>query len=225
MEKGELIELVEDQLGEMRTNMARKHFHPEIIAYTFDKHYRLLLYQSFANDPYRIEGCLDWKYDLTLYKDEQTTNLFAILPVQTVRVYDVTGGVYGVRKSSDSTVKFEPYTRDFENRRWNRLGTNFYNSVRYWYERGADRGDLSTSVATSLDEYQEVVWFNAPATKLTSSDTVDVRLLPTFYSHGDSQEVHVPGNVGGINILIDNVIRDMLRKIGVVPQEDKEDDR
>lgn len=217
MTKTELIELVEDQLGEMRVNQARSHFHPEIIAYTFDKYYRYYLSQAYQGDPYSLDGCTDISYNVPVYADNETGDLFSVIPKQVVPFFPVQGGVMNIWKSSDSTVKFEPYSKKFERRSWNRLGVNYANTVRYWFDRGAAKSDLSASSAdnSTFDDYESVVWFKAKSDQLTNSDTVDMDLLITFYAHGDTQDVNVPSNVGGVSNLIDNVTASMLRKLGV----------
>jgi len=218
MNKVELIELIKDQLGEMRINQARKHFHPEIIAYTLDKQYWLLLSQAYASDPYSIDGCLDVSYNVPVYADTNTQDLFSVIPKYVIPLHSVQGGVWNVKKHGDSSVKFEPYSSDFENRSWNRLSVNFANTVRFWFDRGAPDTELSASSASNsatFSDYQSLVWFKAETAQLTNDDTVDIKLLPTFYAHGDTQQVYVPANVGGVKNLVDVAIGDLLRKLGI----------
>lgn len=217
MTKQELIEVLEDKMGEVNVNRAKKHFHPEIIAFAFDQYYRLYLDAAFAHDPYILDGCLDTVFNIDVYEDTKTGYLFSIIPKYTIPFFPIQGGVFGVKKSTDSTVKFEPYSTYFERRSWNRLDANFGKAVRFWVEEGVDTGNVSSAWAGSTD-YESFIWFEPSDTgNLAEGDTVDMQLLITFYAHGDTQTVVVPSieNITGINGMINDVYRAMLSKLGI----------
>lgn len=217
MTKQELIEVMEDKMGEVNVNRAKKHFHPEIIAFTFDQYYRAYLDAAFARDPYILDGCLDSVYNVPVWKNTQTNYLFSAIPKYTIPFLPVQGGVFGVKKSDDSTIGFEPYSTHFERRNWNRLDPNFGKKIRFWVEEGVDTGNISASWAGASD-YESIIWFKTDdASQLDAGDKVDMQLLITFYAHGDTQTVVVPsiGNVTGITGMINDVYRALLSKLGI----------
>ena len=218
MTKQELIEVIEDKMGEVNVNRAKKHFHPEIIAFTFDQYYRLYLDAAFARDPYILDGCLDTAFDVEVYKDTKTGYLFSVIPKYTIPFFPIQGGVFYVKNSDDSTTKFEPYSTHFERRSWNRLDVNFGQAIRFWVEEGINIENNVSSDWAGTNIYETVIWFEPGDTEnLLEGDTVDMQLLITFYAHGDTQTIVVPsiGNITGINGMINDVYRTMLSKLGL----------
>ncbi len=226
MTRAEFIEMVEDQLGDFRTDQVRKYFHPEIIAYTLDKDYRSYLGQAYRKQPSVIEGCADRVYNVPVYADNNTGKLFSVIPKAVIPLYKVKGGVFGVWKHGDSSVKFEPYSVGVEKRDWDRLSiSKIANIVRWSFDRGVPDTDISASSTanTVFTDYQSLVWYDATSSQLTNSDTVDMDILTAFYDHGDDQEVYVP--FGNEKFIIESTMRTLYAKLGLSTEafEQKED--
>jgi hypothetical protein len=221
MTKTEIIEIVEDKLYAIPTNISRKQFHPEMIAFEADTHYRNLLTEAYMRDPDVLEGSLHQENNREVYKDEVSGRLYAIIPKLTVEFFPIQGGVYDVEKVSDSSIVFEPYSTRFEKRRWNKLNINFSNNVRFWYDRGVENTDISSSVSVPFSGFEQLVWFDAPDTdSLERGDSVNLNLLISFYGHEDGQNVYVPMIAGGVQELIRRTWVGQARKRGLkIPEE------
>jgi hypothetical protein len=224
MKRVEFIDIVKDKLGEMNVNRARKHFHPEIVAYTLNTHHLDIIKAAYQYDNFSIEGGFDVVKGLTVYEDKEKEqeegHLFCINPTETIPIDPVTQGVMRVKKVGSTSIKFEPWSDLFEDATWNRLSATYNNKVRYKVTPGQDTSDISSS-ATGLSEFEQIVWFRTPsASYLKQSDTVDLVILPTFYAHGDQQEVYLPNIPGlsGNELLINMAIRDILSKLGIKPE-------
>lgn len=225
MTRAEWISLVEDQFGEFNTNQVRTYFHPEIIAYTIDKYYRYFIGQAYNRQPSSIEGCAERSYNVPVYSDLDKNLLFSVVPKAVIPLFDTKGGVLGVWKTGDNSAKLEPYGLGAEKRDWHRTSvSSVSNIVRWWFDRGVALDDISAEgVADStFTEYQSLVWYDQDDSSLTSSDTVGMDILTTFYDHGDSQEVYVP--FGRDSDIIDMTLKSLYAKIGVNTEAfDKED--
>ena len=224
MTRTEIIEIVQDKLYTISATVSRKQFHPEMIAFEADMHYRNMLTEAYMHDPDVLEGCLHKESENDVYRDETTGRLYALIPKQTVEFFPVQGGVYQVSKTSDYSVNFEPYSTLFERRRWNKLSINFSNNVRFWYDRGVEDTDVSSSISVPFSGFEQFVWFEPPDTDtLAKGDKVDLDLLISFYGHADSQNVHVPMIAGGVQELIRRTWIGQARKKGLqIPEEMKE---
>lgn len=232
MKRVAFIDVVKDKLGEMNVSKARKHFHPEIIAYTLNTHYTDIIKAAYQIDNFSIEGCFDTVKNLTIYEDKEKdgtyeAHLFCTNPKATIAIDPITQGVMRIQKVGDLAKKFEPYSDLFEDATWNELDANYNNKIRYFVTPGQDTSDISSS-ATGLSEYEQTVWFKTPsASYLKQGNTVNLRVVPTFYALGDQQEVYLPNipQISGNEMLINRTIVDILSKLGIKAEgyEYKED--
>ena len=223
MKKIEYIESIEERMGRVNTNMARKLYHPKIIEYTLDRHYSEMLSRVYFYDRSLIGVCLHTLYRQTVYKDDKTNNLFCILPVLVIPILQFQGGVFSVKKSSDSGVYFEPYGSGFEHRNLSRLDSSFVRKVLFWYKPNVTGEEVSNSAA-SLGDYQNMVWFESPSTsKLESGDTVDLDIVKAVISYDDQERINIPEvpNMSGERILIDSVVTEMYSKLGITEDQER----
>ncbi|WP_292485848.1 hypothetical protein [Methanohalobium sp.] len=227
LNKRKFIELVEDRMGNQNTNMARKLYHPRIIEFILDGFYSDLITAVYFYDHSLIDVCLDTVYRQEVYKDEKSGNLFCKLPKYVIPVIPYQGGVFHAEKSTDSTVKFEPYNSNFERRNLSRLDMAFVDLVTFWYDRQVD-GEVISASGVSLEAYQTLVWFDSSSTsKLEDGDLVNLDILPAFYSYDSEEMVHVPNvpKTSSESILIDMAVRELYRKLGVVTEENEQENK
>lgn len=222
MKKVEFLDIVKDKLGEMNTNKAKKHFHPEIIAFTVDSHYRDMILAAYSYDAFSIEGGLEIIYNLHVWEDSRTgeNTLFCINPKRVIELSPITGGVWRAKKRGDADVKFEPYSEMFEDASWNHLSANYANIVRFWAKEGQDTSVISTSAIITAD-YSSIVWFKSPGDAyLKRGDNVNIQVLLSFYGYGDQQHVFVPNipRLSSNEILINMTLRTILSKLGINPE-------
>lgn len=221
MTKKEIIEQIQDKLGEGNTNLARQRYHPQIIAYTCDQYYRQLLAQAYSRNPFSLSGSLERVMGVDVYEDDNSGYLFSVVPKRLIPFFSSNSGVFGVERVSDSTVKFEPYGSAFEKRNWQRLFPNFATNVRFWVKETVDPSIISSSA--SLISKKTIVWFDAPSTKLTSSDKVNMELLTSFVEYDNDKKVVIPSAVGDVGQLISYVYNDLLQKLGLQAEKQEQE--
>jgi hypothetical protein len=209
MTKQEIVEIIEDTFSQLPENTRKKHLHSNMIAYVCDKYYRYYLSLAYGKSAESLGECL-YRETGVAVKDDGSGNLYSTITKDTIPFFSTKGGVFNVKKTGDSSLKFEGYMSKFERDYWDDLNIPYSNNIRYWFESGNDSVEQINT---------NIVWYEFDGSELTVSDTVILDILLSFVGHEDNQEVYVPSAVGGVSQLIDTVIQDRARKMGFNPEE------